>query len=142
MLLRFGCLIGYQGPDAFIDSKNLPSVLIQPDVIDNKMTSDLASGKIIQIDPPTKHSISFPLGLIPKHDGSLRKIHHLSYPSGSSVNDYITQKSSTLSYSSLHNVFAKIIKAGRHVILIKRDVRDAFRNIPVAPHIQWLLGFK
>lgn len=118
MLLRFGCWIGYQEPDAFIDSKNLPFVLIQPNVIDNKMTSDLANRKIIQINPPTKHSISFFLGLIPKHNGSLHKIHYLSYSLGSSVNDYITQKFSMLSYSSLHNVFAKIVKARRHVILI------------------------
>lgn len=24
---------------------------------------------------------------------------------------------------------------------MKRHVKDAFRNIPVAPHQQWLLGF-
>ena len=35
-----------------------------------------------------------------------------------------------------------IIDAGRHCIIIKKDIKDAFRNIPVAPHMQWLLGLK
>lgn len=142
MLLRFGCLIGYEGPDAFIDSKSLPSALIQSDVIDANIANNLALGRIVQIPTPTEYSISSPLGLVPKYDGGFRKIHHLSYPRGSSVNDYIASEFSTLSYSSLQNLFAKIIAAGRHAVLIKRDIKDAFRNIPVAPHIHWLLGFQ
>ena len=142
MLLRFGCLIGYKGPDAFINSKKLPSALIQPDVIDQNIASNLALGRIIEIDAPTNHFISSPLGLVPKHDGGFRKIHHLSYPHGSSVNDYIASEASTLSYSSLQNVFQQIVNAGRHAVLIKRDIKDAFRNTPIAPHIRWLLGFQ
>ena len=46
-----------------------------------------------------------------------------------------------MSYSSLQSIFARIITAGRHAVLIKWDIKDAFRNIPIAPHIQWLLGF-
>lgn len=82
MLLRFGYLIGYQGPaDSFINSKNLPSALLQPDVIDDNIAHNLALGRIKQLDhTPTKHFISSPLGLVPKHDESFRKIHHLSYP--------------------------------------------------------------
>lgn len=64
MLLRFGCLIGCEGPDAFINSKNLPSALIQPDVIDQNIASNLALGRIIEIDAPTNHFISSPLGLV------------------------------------------------------------------------------
>lgn len=142
MLLRFGCLIGYERPDAFISSKILPSALIQPDVIDKNIARDLALSRITQVNPPTDHSISSPLGLVPKHDRGFRKIHHLSYPHGSLVNDFIAFKSSTLSYSLLRNVFEKIVVAGKGIVLIKRDIKDAFCNIPVAPHIQWLLGFQ
>ena len=31
--------------------------------------------------------------------------------------------------------------AGHHSLILKRDIKDAFRNIPIAPHVQWLLGF-
>ena len=47
-----------------------------------------------------------------------RKIHHLSYPAGSSANDYIATEASSLSYSSLQRIFNT-----------------------VAHYIQWLLGF-
>ncbi len=33
------------------------------------------------------------------------------------------------------------IRAGGNCIILKQDVKDAFRNVPVAPHQQWLLGF-
>lgn len=47
MLLSLGCLIGFKGPDAFIDSKDLPSFLIQPDVIDKNIANNLALQKIV-----------------------------------------------------------------------------------------------
>ncbi len=47
-----------------------------------------------------------------------------------------------LSYLSLHNIFIKIIKVERHMVLIKQDIRGVFRNIFVASQIQWLLDFK
>ena len=34
-----------------------------------------------------------------------------------------------------------VAAAGRGAILIKRDLADAFRHIPVAPTDYWLLGF-
>ena len=57
------------------------------------------------------------------------------------MNDYIADEASSLSYTSLQRIFEKVLTAGRHAVLIKRDVKNAFRNIPVAPHMQWLLGF-
>lgn len=34
-----------------------------------------------------------------------------------------------------------LMQAGRQSIILKTDVKDAFRNVPVAPQHQWLLGF-
>ncbi len=34
-----------------------------------------------------------------------------------------------------------IKKGGQSSVIFKRDVKDAFRNIPLAPHIRWLFGF-
>lgn len=142
MLLRFGCLLGYHGSNAFILSKNPPSTLIDLDNIEKKITQDLYLGRIVEVEDPSPPFISSPLGLVPKHDGGFRKIQHLSYPARSSVNDYIAPNAFALSYSSLQKVFNMVVNAGKHSVLIKRDVKDAFRNIPVAPHMQWLLGFQ
>ena len=75
-------------------------------------------------------------------DEGLHRIHHLSYPRGSSVNDFIPKEAANLKYATLANVLARIRRAGRGAVIIKKDIKDAFRNVPVAPHQQWLLGFQ
>ena len=42
-----------------------------------------------------------PIGLVPKKDSNdFRLIHHLSYPFGSSVNDFIDSKHCSVQYTS------------------------------------------
>ena len=142
MILRFGAELGYQGPpDAFILSKNLSSALEDPAIIDKKLTEDLALGRVVEVESPTPPFICSPLGLVPKHDGGWRRIHHLFYPRGSLVNDYIPDGAGELRYTRFQEVLQLVIQAGRNCIILKRDVKDAFRNVPVAPQHQWLLGF-
>lgn len=140
LILQFGCLFGYEGPPASIHSKNLTSALLDPQIIAQKLQDDLGSGRVI---PATQKYpfISSPLGLVPKPTGGLRRIHHLSHPRGTSVNDFISKEASHLRYTSLTKIIDLILQAGRHCVIIKKDIKDAFRNIPVAPHVQWLLGF-
>jgi hypothetical protein len=66
--LQFGTLVGYEGPDSLIISKNQESVYLALEIIDAKLRDDLAVGRIV----PASQSfpfISSPLGLVPKHDG-------------------------------------------------------------------------
>lgn len=139
-ILRFGTRIGYTGPEAHILSANLQSALLDTDTIQKKLSEDLSSRRVIRTsaEPPF---ISSPLGLVPKHDGGYRRIHHLSHPRGASVNDFIDKKSAYLRYTTFQDVLAQVRHAGRHAVIMKKDIKDAFRNIPVAPHQQWLLGF-
>ena len=130
MLLRFGCLLGYKEPDAFILSDNLPSALIDPSVIYDKLAHDLSIGSVVEVNNPAPPFISSPLGLVPKHDRGFRKVHHLSYPGGDFVNDYVADEASSLSYTPLHDILAKVLAAGRQFVMTKRD--GAFRSIPVA----------
>jgi hypothetical protein len=81
------------------------------------------------------------LGLVPKHDSGLCRIHHLSHPEGTSVNDHIPAGEAAISYTRLTEVLDAVDRSGRHSIIIKRDVKSAFRTIPIAPHQQWLMGF-
>lgn len=142
-ILQYGVQTGYTGPlTSHIVSRNLRSALLDPQVIDKKLQLDLSTGRVIStsLDPSVPY-ISSPLGLVPKHDGGLRRIHHLSYPQGLSVNDHITKEAAHLTYTTLQEIINLIIKAGRHCIIIKKDIKDAFRGIPIATHHQWLLGF-
>lgn len=126
MLLCFGCLLGYTGPEMLILSSNLPTALIDEAVIDKKVAKDLHSRRMMQIINPIRLFISSPLGLVPKHDGDLRKIHHLSYPKRGLVNDHIADKVNSLSYTSLQQIFKKVLTARRYVVLMKQDLKEAF----------------
>jgi hypothetical protein len=79
---------------------------------------------------------------VPKQNGTLRRIQHLSYPAGRSVNDFIPSDYGTITYTRLDEILRQIIVAGRGALLFKRDIQHAFRNIPVAMHQRWLLGLK
>ena len=139
-ILKYGCQIGYNGPPQLILSQNLKSAQTDHSLISDKLISDLALRRVIS----RTHSfpfISSPLGLVPKADGSYRRIHHLSYPQGSSVNNHIPENAGAIKYIKITDIYEAILSAGRHCIIVKKDIKDAFRNIPVAPNNQWLLGF-
>jgi hypothetical protein len=78
---------------------------------------------------------------VPKGDGGWRRIHHLSFPDDTSVNAFIPHEFGAIVYVTFDEIINDIIAAGRHSIIIKRDIKEAFRNIPVAIPDQWLLGF-
>ena len=57
------------------------------------------------------------------------------------MNDYIKEEYGTLTYTTLADITEMIVRAGRGSLIMKRDVKEAFRMVPVALHQQWLLGF-
>ncbi len=89
MVLRFGVELGYKGPDNFILSDNLALAMEDPTIIKKKLQEDLASGRLTPVHQFSCQFICSLLGLVPKHDGGWRKIHHLSHLNSKSVNDYI-----------------------------------------------------
>ncbi len=143
MIIRFGVELGYEGPtDAFILSENLASTLEDTEIIDNKLRNDLALQRVVEVKAPAPPFISSPLGLVPKHDGGWRKIHHLSHLRGHSVNSQIPDGAGEMRYTRFQDSLRMVTKAGKNCVIRKRDVKDAFRNLPVALQHQWLLGFK
>ncbi len=131
MVLRFGVELGYEGPKAFILSDNLTSALEDPTIIEKKLQEDLASGCVTPMHQSSWPFIYSPLGLVPKHDGSWKKIHHLSHPRGESMKDYIPNGVDEMRYTPFQEVLQLVINAGRHWIIMKKDVNDTFRNVPV-----------
>ena len=121
-------------------SNSLAFALFDPQIITEKLKDDLLLRCVI---PATQSYpfISSPLGLVPKPNGGLCRIYHFSHPRGSSVNNFKKKEASNLQYTSLRKVTDMVLQVGRHCVIIKKDIKDVFRNIPVAPHVQLLLGF-
>lgn len=79
--------------------------------------------------------------MVPKHDGGWRRIHDLSFPHGQSVNDGIQEEWGALEYATYDDAVEALLRKGTGAQFVKRDLKDAFRHIPVALSDQWLLGF-
>ena len=90
--------------------------------------------------PPGIHTS--PLGVIPKKNkpDKWHLIVDLSYPTGSNINDEISQELSSLSYTSLDNLVSMVNLIGRGALMVKADIKEAYRMIPIHPHDQHLLG--
>lgn len=144
MILHFEVKLGYKGPsNAFILSDNLALALKNPAIIEKKLQKDLASSRVTQPQgAPTPPYICSSLGLVLKYNGSWQKIHHLFHPRRESINNYISDGAGKLRYTCFQEVLQLVTRAGRHCIILKRDMKDVFRNIPMAPQYQWLLGFR
>lgn len=143
LIIDRGVKIGYEGPkDLFINLPPHPTASNAPDVLDKDLQKQLAHDRLTIIELPLQPpSVVSPLGLVPKRDGGFRRIHDLSCPRGSSVNDYIPGSYGSLEYIAVDDAIEAILLVGRGAILIKRDLADAFRHIPIALADRWLLRF-
>ena len=135
-ILTHGCLVGCEDPPSPRPATNHP--IERPNIITSKLIDDLALSRVQEYLEP---AIISPLGLIPKHDGGWRRIHDLSWPSGNSTNDGIPETASAISYTSIDDIFDAVRRCGQGCFLIKRDIKDAFRNIPLAPSQRPLMAF-
>jgi hypothetical protein len=142
---RFGVRVGYEGPSNItITRPNHRSAVSNPDVLEKNISKELSLGRIRQITSPQFH-YSSPLGLVPKKTDGIqtgwRTIFDLSCPHGSSVNDNIPAHYGTLDYESFQHALEMVAAAGRNTVLLKKDLKAAFRHIPVSPFDYWLFVF-
>ena len=66
----------------------------------------------------------------------------LSSPHGHSMNDGITKELCSLHYSSIDEAATQVAALGPGCMLVKMDIHQAYRNIPVAPEDKHLLGLQ
>ena len=79
---------------------------------------------------------------MPKSEkGKYRLIHDLSFPKQNSVNDSIDRRYTEVQYDSIDTVVTKVKLCGRHCLMAKTDIENAFRLIPIHKHSRFLLGF-
>ena len=84
-----------------------------------------------------------PLGIVPKKNPSeSRLIQHLSFPQGSSINDFIPSDFSSVSYATISDTISSLKRAVKGCFMPKTDIKTAFRIIPVHLDDHPLLGMK
>lgn len=140
-IIRFGVRIGYTGPKQRILSCNLPTANNAPEILTQDLEKQITYNRVTRLTTNPAAFISSPLGLEPKLDGGWRRIHHLSHPRGSSVNCHIPRDHGALEYTSIDDAISVLATLGKGTTMVKRDLSDAFRHVPVAPVDWWLLGF-
>lgn len=146
-LLRNGFMFGfklmYEGPRVESSCQNLKSVIQNPNEAVNKIMKEVRAGRIAGPfkERPLKNLRLSPIGLVPKKNGSWRLIHHLSFPKGSSLNDYIDDTLCSVKYTSLDKVIDSLSLLGCNTLLGKIDIENAFRILPIHPNDFSLLGF-
>ena len=89
---------------------------------------------------PFNHFIQLPIGLVPKSNGDVRLISHLSHPSrgNRSVNACTPKTLCSVKYKDLPYAIKLCLEAGRGCHTAKVDMKSAFRNLPIKPE-DWML---
>ncbi len=122
-------------------TRNHLSALANPHVVQERLCTELAANRMLGPITSYKQHIS-PLGLVPKaHQANKwRLICDLSAPYGHSVNDGIPTALCSMQYATVHDAVNIINLLGRDTQLIKLDLKDAYRIVPVHPADYTLLG--
>lgn len=146
--LTSGFRIGFNHSTIQLHSRgsNHPSALGNGNVIQQRITAEVAAGRLYGPIPnslvPLVH-VS-PIGLVPKahQTNKWRLIVDLSCPRGSSVNDGISEHLCSLQYASVHHAVDFVKQLGRDTELVKLDIKDAYRIVPVHPQDYHLLAVR
>lgn len=144
--LTTGFRIGFSRHHRQLHSRgtNHPSALANERVVQEKISTEVTAGRLY--GPLPAHTTVpvhvSPLGLVPKahQTNKWRLIVDLSHPTGSSVNDGISPDQCSLHYASVDDAVNIIQKLGRDTELVKLDIKDAYRIVPVHPADYHLLG--
>lgn len=124
-------------------SPNMKSAKENPDMVETYLQTESDLGRIFGPfdEKPFPTFRCNPIGIVPKKNpGKFRTIMNLSFPPGSSVNDYISKEDFSLSYVTVDKAIDFILQLGRGCFLSKVDIADAFRIVPVSRRQWHLLG--
>ena len=119
---QYGFRVQYDGPRLPFNCKNLVSAYQLDSELEENLAKELNLGRIE--GPFEERRFQnfriFPIGLVPKTkttDSSWRLIHHLSYPTGRSVTDFIDPEFTSVQYTSFDKVLQTISKLGQNAFL-------------------------
>lgn len=139
-----GFSLHYAGDRSALESSNLISVKQNPQVAVKLVEKEVELGRMAGpfVDKPFSNLRVSPIGLVPKKDGAYRLIHHLSFPQGSSINDFIHPDLCKVKYASFDDAIDLVSRLGQGAQLGKMDIKSAFRLLPISPNDFELLGVK
>ena len=66
---------------------------------------------------------------------------YLLFPQSLSVNCHIPEECGSLEYTIFDEAIEAVLRSGPNSVMVKKDLADVFRHIPVAESNWWLLGF-
>jgi len=142
-----GARVGFQGNSSGqIRRPNHSSAFSHPEIVMKSIQNELQKGRVKQISSLPQDLFCSPIGLVPKQVNGVqsgwRVIFDLSSPEGTSVNDGIPKEYGTLVYETLNDAVQLVAQAGRGAVMMKRDLKTAFRHVPISPCDYWLLVFE
>ena len=121
-----------------------------PAAIDHYLTKEISHGAVLgpfDSNPFSCPCVLSPLNSVPKRDSEERRIIvHLSFPFGASVNSGISKDTylgepMKLTFPRVDDLVALVKLFGQGCALFKRDLKRAYRQIPVDPGDIHLLGY-
>ena len=125
-------------------NRNHPSSLANRAVVSRHISTELSAGRLIGPLLQTLHDCvhTSPIGLVPKghNTGNWGMIVDLSSPDPTSVNYGISKDLYSLCYPSIDDALRLICHIGPGAQLIKIDLRDIYRVVPVHPNDHHLLA--
>ncbi|XP_062616416.1 uncharacterized protein LOC134278108, partial [Saccostrea cucullata] len=109
---KYGFNLQYLGPRSPRESSNFPSLKANTVMAEIKIQKEVVLKRVAGpfLHPPIPNLQVSPLDLVPKKDGDMRLIHHLSYPENKSINDFIDPEACTLHYSNIDQAAEMIAK--------------------------------
>ena len=147
-----GVTVGFR--IGYIDSHRCPqsrvsnhiSSLANEAVVQERISTEVRAGRLLGPLPAHMSSLVHvsPVGLVTKahQANSWRMIVDLSHPPHGSVNDGIRRDLCSLCYASVDDAVHIIQHLGRGTELVKLDIKDAYRIVPVHPADYHLLGIR
>ncbi|KAG5715762.1 Integrase/recombinase xerD like protein [Termitomyces sp. T112] len=148
-IICFGANLGFMGdPTISQHCVNLKSATSDPQVIET-LSADIATqvtnGRMCGpfTSPPFSNFCTSPIRAITrKRLLKVRRIHHLSWPQGSLINDGIPDAEATIIYDMVEQAIHDLAASGLGSLMLKLDLESVFHHIPIQ-HVDWpLLGFE
>ena len=135
---------------SFNERRNHKGAREFPDFIDKYLERECEAKRIagpFSNDPLSVPLVVSPMNTVPKSTLNERRvIVDLSWPLGASVNDGISKDTYLgeiidLHYASVEEVCQMVLSIGQGAVIYKRDLRHAYRQIPVDPGDYRYLGY-
>ncbi len=131
---RNGFPLHYNGPlESYPDT--CPNSVKNLDILLPMISEEILMGRIAgpYVRPPFKSYRCSPLFLVEKRQpGKYRLIFNLSYPKGTSVNDYVDPETASVQYAGIDAAIEMLLKFDGPIFLAKADIHKAFKLLPVA----------